>query len=318
MAKKSKGTVGVVGLGNMGGSYARHLAQAGWRVLGFDPDAGRKRAAKRAGVELAPDVKTLAGAAPVIILSLPNAGALEETIAAITADEPPAETSKAKTSPIKTSPAKTIIETSTFKIADKQRAEQALRKAGHVMLDCPVSGTGAQAAVKDIVVYASGDKKTIAKLKPLFGAFSRAAYDVGAFGNGSRMKYIANLLVTIHNVASAEAMVMGIKAGLDPQMVYDLIGAGVGTSRVFEVRGPMMVKDKYENASMSIQLYQKDIAVIDDFAKGLGVPTPLFSAAIPVYAEALASGLGDRDTAAVCAVLEKQAGATRRKRGKRS
>ena len=132
------------------------------------------------------------------------------------------------------------------------------------------------------------------------------------------MKYIANLLVTIHNVASAEAMVLGLKAGLDPQMVYDLISAGVGTSRVFEVRGPMMVKNKYENASMSIKLYQKDISVIDDFAEGprradaavLGQPFRSTPKRSP-------SGLGDRDTAAVCAVLEKQAGVKRRKAGKR-
>jgi len=302
MAKRSKGTVGVVGLGNMGGAFAKHLAAAGWRVLGYDVDAGRKRAATRAGVEVAPDVRTLTETAPVIILSLPNVGALDETIAAITKDK---------------LPEKTIVEASTFKIADKQRAEEALRKAGHVMLDCPVSGTGAQAAVKDIVIYASGDKKAISRLKPVFAAFSRAAYDVGAFGNGSRMKYIANLLVTIHNVASAEAMVLGIKAGLDPQMIYDLIRAGVGTSRIFEVRGPMMVKNKYEKASMSIKLYQKDISVIDDFAHGLGVQTPLFSASIPVYAEALKMGLGESDTASVCAVLEKTAGAKRRERGKR-
>ena len=107
----------------------------------------------RAGVEIAADVATLAAAGPVIILSLPSAKALEATVAAIAADK---------------LPAKTIVETSTFKIDEKQRAEQALRKAGHVMLDCPVSGTGAQAAVKDIVVYASGDKKAIAKLKPMF------------------------------------------------------------------------------------------------------------------------------------------------------
>jgi L-threonate 2-dehydrogenase len=303
MAKRSKGTVGVVGLGNMGGAFARHLAAAGWRVVGYDPDAGRRRAATRAGIETVPDVATLAAAAPVIILSLPSAHALEETVAAITAHQ---------------LPKKVIVETSTFKIEDKERAEQVLRKAGHVTLDCPVSGTGAQAAVKDIAIYASGDKKTVGRLKPMFAAFSRAAYDVGAFGNGSRMKYIANLLVTINNVASAEAMVLGIKAGLDPQMIYDLIRAGVGTSRVFEVRGPMMVKDRYENASMSINLYQKDISVIDDFAHGLGAPTPLFSASIPVYAEALQMGLGERDTASVCAVLEKQAGVTRRKRGKRT
>jgi L-threonate 2-dehydrogenase len=302
MAKRSKGTVGVVGLGNMGGAFARHLAAAGWRVLGFDIDPARKRAATRAGVEVVPDVATLAAAAPTIILSLPNVAALEATVAAITAAE---------------LPARTIVETSTFAIEDKARAAEALRKAGHVLLDCPVSGTGAQAAVKDIAVYASGEKKKIAALKPMFAAFSRAAYDVGAFGNGSRMKYIANLLVTIHNVASAEAMVLGIKSGLDPKMIYELITAGVGSSRVFEVRGPMMVKDRYKNASMSIKLYQKDISVIDTFAHGLGVPTPLFTAALPVYAKAMEMGLGESDTAAVCAALEKMAGVTR-KRAKRS
>jgi L-threonate 2-dehydrogenase len=306
MAKRSKGSVGVVGLGNMGGAFARHLAAAGWRVLGFDIDGARKRAATRAGVEVVPDVATLAATVPTIILSLPNVAALEATVAAITQAKLPA----AKL------PARTIIETSTFAIEDKTRAGEALRKAGHVLLDCPVSGTGAQAAVKDIVIYASGEKKKIAALKPVFAAFSRAAYDVGAFGNGSRMKYIANLLVTIHNVSTAEAMVLGIKSGLDPKMIYDLITAGVGTSRVFEVRGPMMVKDRYENASMSIKLYQKDISVIDAFAHGLGVPTPLFSAALPVYAKAMEMGLGDSDTAAVCAALEKMAGVIR-KRGKR-
>jgi putative dehydrogenase len=299
MAKRSKGTVGVVGLGNMGGAFARHLAAAGWRVLGFDVDATRKRAATRAGVEVVPDVATLAAAAPTIILSLPNVGALEATVAAITKADVPA---------------RTIVETSTFAIEDKERAGEALRQAGHVLLDCPVSGTGAQAAVKDIVIYASGEKKKFAALKPMFAAFSRAAYDVGAFGNGSRMKYIANLLVTIHNVSTAEAMVLGIKAGLDPKMVYDLITAGVGSSRVFEVRGPMMVKDRYKNASMSIKLYQKDISVIDAFAHGLGMPTPLFTAALPVYTKALEMGLGDFDTAAVCAALEKMAGATRKRR----
>jgi 3-hydroxyisobutyrate dehydrogenase-like beta-hydroxyacid dehydrogenase len=98
-----------------------------------------------------------------------------------------------------------VVEASTFTLDDKQRAERPLLKAGHVMLDCPVSGTGAQAAVKDIVVYASGDAKAIAKATRMFSDFSRAAYNVGEFGNGSRMKYVANLLVTIHNVASAEA-----------------------------------------------------------------------------------------------------------------
>ena len=97
------------------------------------------------------------------------------------------------------------------------------------MLDCPVSGTGAQAAVKDIVIYASGERRGSPHCAPMFAASRARPTIVGAFGNGSRMKYIANLLVTIHNVVAAEAMVLGIKAGLDPKMVYDLITAGVGT-----------------------------------------------------------------------------------------
>src|SRR6202011_778739 len=98
------------------------------------------------------------------------------------------------------------------------------------------SGTGSQAKAKDLAIYASGDRKSIRKLRPLFAAFARAAHDLGAFGNGSRMKYVANLLVAINNVASAEAMVLGLKAGLDPQVVLDMVRVGAGTSRVFELR----------------------------------------------------------------------------------
>src|SRR6202521_2313307 len=303
MAGRSRGTVGVIGLGTMGGSFAKHLAAAGWRVVGFEIAPGRKRAAARAGVKIAPDVKTLAAAAPVLILSLPTVQALDATVAAIAHER---------------LPPRIVVETSTFRIEDKRRAERTLRKAGHAMLDCPVSGTGAQAAVKDIVIYASGDTKAIGQMRRMFSAFSRAAYDVGEFGNGSRMKFVANHLITIHNVASAEALVLGMKSGLDPRMVYELIRAGTGSSRVFELRGPMMVKNNYEHPGMTVELYQKDIAVIEDHASNLGVPTPLFSASIPFYSKALAMGYGRQDTASVCAAMEAMAGLRRGKRRQRS
>jgi putative dehydrogenase len=303
MAGRTRGTVGIVGLGTMGGAFARHLAAAGWRVVGFDIAPGRRRAAARAGVNVVPDAKALAAAAPVLILSLPSPQALDATVAAITAHA---------------LPARIVVETSTFRIEDKRRAERALRKAGHVTLDCPVSGTGAQAAVKDIVIYASGDSRAIVRMRRMFSEFSRATYDVGEFGNGSRMKYVANHLITIHNVASAEAMVLGIKSGLDPQMVYELVAAGAGTSRVFELRGPMMVKNDYEHPGMSIELYHKDIAAIEDHAFSLCVPTPLFSASIPVYAAAQSMGYGRQDTASVCAVLRAMAGLRSGRRHRRS
>jgi 3-hydroxyisobutyrate dehydrogenase-like beta-hydroxyacid dehydrogenase len=125
------------------------------------------------------------------------------------------------------------------------------------------------------------------------------------------MKYVANLLVAIHNVASAEAMVLGRKAGLDPQTIFDMVTTGAGNSRVFELRAPMMVKHRYDDATMKISIWQKDMAVIGEFARTLRCPTPLFDATIPIYDNALKAGHGEEDTAAVCAVLERAAGVKR-------
>ena len=179
---------------------------------------------------------------------------------------------------------------------------------GHTMLDCPVSGTGSQAATGDLVIYASGDTKAIARLKPMFAGYSRKTYDVGTFGNGSKMKYVANLLVAINNVATAEAMVLGMKAGLDPQVIFEMIQNGAGNSRVFELRAPMMVKNDYaSDVTMKCSIWQKDMDVIGGYAKKLRVSTPLFSATRPVYHAAIKAGHGEEDTAAVCAVLEAKA-----------
>jgi len=295
-AARRKGAVGVIGLGIMGGAYARRLAAAGWRVVGFDTNPARRKEAARAGVKIVPDAKAVAREVPVIITSLPTPYALEATVENIIAAG---------------APRRVLIEAGTFALADKMQAAQAMQTAGHVALDCPVSGTGAQARVGDLVVYASGDAKTIAGLRPLFAAFSRAVYDLGEYGNGSRMKYVANLLVAIHNVASAEAMVLGMKAGLDPKVVHDLVTAGAGTSRVFELRAPMMVRNRYSEATMKISTWQKDMAVIGEYAAGAGCPTPLFSATLPIYAAAMSQGHAAHDTAAVCAVLEDMAGVTR-------
>jgi L-threonate 2-dehydrogenase len=307
MARKKKGAVGIVGLGIMGGAFARNLLAAGWRVIGYDVDPARRRALARAGVEIAADAGDLAQKAPTIIVSLPKASALAATAAAI----------------VKVGvPRRVVIEASTFKLEDKMAAERALRKAGHVLLDCPVSGTGIQAKVKDLVIYASGGAAEIKRLRLLFADFTRAVHDLGAFGNGSRMKYVANLLVAIHNVASAEALVLGMKAGLPPQLVYDLIRIGAGNSRVFELRAPMMVKGRYDDPTMKVSIWQKDMDVIGSFARELGAPAPLFSATLPIYAAAMATGYAEQDTAATCAVLETMGGVKRGKpkarRGKKS
>src|SRR6201996_8658294 len=247
MGSAKKGVVGVIGLGIMGGAFAENLVGAGWRVVGYDVAPARRRALARLGVEIADDTADVARKAKTIITSLPKPEALAATAATIV---------KAKV------PRRVIVEASTFTIEDKTKAEAVLRKAGHVLLDCPLSGTGAQAKTKDLVVYASGGSAEIKKLKPMFAGFTRAVYDVGAFGNGSRMKYVANHLVAIHNVASAEAMVLGMKAGLPPQLIFDLIKTGAGNSRIFELRAPMMVKNDYaSHVTMKISVWQQELEI---------------------------------------------------------
>ena len=297
-AKRSKGTVGVVGLGIMGGAFAKNLTAAGWRVVGYDISAARRREAERAGVEIARNAAEVAASVPIVLTSLPKPQALMETVRAIAA---------AKLKRV------VIVEMSTFAITDKEKAARVATKAGHVMLDCPVSGTGSQARERDLVFYASGDSAAIKRLRPMFEAFGRHVYDVGAFGNGSKIKYVANLLVAINNVASAEAMVLGMKAGLPPQIIYELVKAGAGNSRVFELRAPMMVKGRYNDVTMKIDVWDKDMRVIDGYARKIKVPTPMFDATKPVYIKAMKRGFGAQDTAAVCAVLEKMANVKRRK-----
>jgi len=302
MASQNKGAVGIIGLGIMGGSFAQNLLAAGWRVIGYDVAPARRRALARLGAEMAADAADVARKAKTIITSLPSPDALAVTAAAI---------AKAGVS------RRVVVEMSTFTIEDKSRAEMVLRKAGHVMLDCPVSGTGAQAKVKDLVVYASGGVAAIKKLRPMFAGFTRAVYDVGTFGNGSRMKYVANLLVAIHNVASAEAMVLGIKAGLPPQLIFDLVKTGAGNSRIFELRAPMMVENDYaSHVTMKISVWQKDMDVIGSYARKIRVPTPMFDASQAIYQKALQRGYGAEDTAAVCAVLEAMAGVKRKSKKK--
>src|SRR4029079_16927928 len=193
---------------------------------------------------------------------------------------------------------RTVVEASTLALRDKMAFKEMLEKAGHTPLDCPMSGTGAQAAVKDLVVYASGDTAAIRRLEPAFLGFARKVYDLGTYGNDSKMKFIANHLVAIHNVATAEAMVLAMKDGLDPHQTVQVIGSGAGTSRIFELRAPMMADNTYLPATMRSTTWKKDLTVIGDFASDLGCPTPLFGLASALHMATLAAGHGAEDSAA--------------------
>jgi 3-hydroxyisobutyrate dehydrogenase-like beta-hydroxyacid dehydrogenase len=274
----------------MGSAMSANLVKAGFEVHGYDILAARRSSFKRSGGKPARSISELK--TKIVITSLPSAGALHEV----------AEQLKTKC---------IVVETSTLPIEEKLKARDALKRKGITLLDCPLSGTGAQARAKDLVVYGSGDKKSFHLVSSVLEGFSRAHYYLGAFGNGSKMKFVANLLVAIHNVSAAEAFVLGMKAGLDPETIYRVAGDGAGTSRMFQVRGPQMVKGRYEEATMKVEVWQKDMKIIGEFAARLGVPTPLFNASAAIYNAAMAQGFDKEDTASVCAVLERMAGVRR-------
>jgi 3-hydroxyisobutyrate dehydrogenase-like beta-hydroxyacid dehydrogenase len=288
--------VGVIGLGIMGGAIARNLRERGWIVPGYDIDSAKCAEMLSAGIATMNNVAKVVRRAGTIITSLPSPAALIAVANEIAAAEPSG---------------RIVIETSTMALADKLEFAQILSKAGHIPLDCPLSGTGAQAKDRDLIVYASGDSAAIAAVTPIFADFAKQSADLGAYGNGSRMKFVANLLVAIHNVAAAEAMVLAKEAGLDLKQVIELVGSGAGGSRMFQMRAPMMAENRYEPATMRVSTWQKDMAIIAAFAEELGTRTPLFSTTAPVYDRAMAMNLGDQDTAAVYKVLELMSGVSR-------
>jgi 3-hydroxyisobutyrate dehydrogenase/glyoxylate/succinic semialdehyde reductase len=274
----------------MGSAIARNLIDRGWHVIGFDIDPTRRAELALAKVTIAENIGQVARDAPIIMTSLPSPAAVEDVAQSI------ANSGQS---------ARIVVELSTLSIADKLRFESILKKAGHIALDCPLSGTGAQAKNRDLVVYASGDSNAIAQCMNLFADFAKQSADLGRYGNGSRMKFVANHLVAIHNVATAEAMILAERAGLDAKMVVDMVGPGAGGSRMFQMRAPMMVEGIYEPATMKVSTWKKDMAIIAEFADDVGCATPLFTLTQPVYTQAMAMGLGDQDTAAVFEVLKK-------------
>jgi putative dehydrogenase len=292
--------VGIIGLGIMGGAIARNLLVNNFQVRGCDIlDANVQKLVTLGGTSsLSP--KGVAIESDVIITSLPSITTFHDVI-----------TGK---NGIKGSnkDGLIIIECSTLPLEDKQSAHDALAESNIILLDCPISGTGAQAVNCDLSVYVSGNKTAAQTLTPVFEAFAKSHFYVGDFGNGSRMKFIANHLVHIHNVATAEAMVLGMKAGLDPAAIFNVVKEGAGNSRIFELRGPMMVDDKYDDATMKMDVWQKDMNTIDEFIDSLGCSTPMFDAGKDIYNAAISQGMEKLDTASVCRVLEKMSGLKRK------
>jgi L-threonate 2-dehydrogenase len=274
---------------------AEALLAAGHPVLGYDPAPAAARRLERAGGNALASSLAVAQSAAILITSLPSSAALASAVKEISGAQ---RRSRARG---------TVMEMSTLPIPDKVRARARLARAGWTALDCPISGTAARLRDRAWMIFASGERRACARVRPVLGVFTDDIPYVGDFGAGMRMKLIANHLVAILNVATGEAMTFARSMGLDARRVWELFGSNPAVGNgVLRLRGKLMVERRYRPATMKVEVWQKDMRIIGAMARSAGAPTPLFSACGPVYDAAMAQGFGSADTASVCEVLARR------------
>lgn len=288
--------VGVVGLGQMGSALAGALIRGGYATSGFDIADDRVALFRSGGGHPVDSPGELARHSETVIVSLASADALDAVVAG-----PDGLVTGAHAGLV-------VVETSTLPIAAKELARDRLADVGVEVLDCPVSGTAAQARVGDLAVFASGDETAVNSRAAIFGTVGRTWRYVGPFGDGMKMKFVANLLIAVHDLAAGEALVLGMKAGLDPQLLYEVISTSAATSRMFEVSGPLIIDRDYEDAGSKISILHKDLRLIRDFATEVRAPTPLAATTAEYYTAAMALGMEAMEDCSVALLLERLAG----------
>jgi putative dehydrogenase len=281
--------IGFIGLGVLGSAIVPHLVAAGYDVTGRDVDAARVDAL---GIARSETPRELAARSDVVILCLPTVEALHDVVSG--AD---GLGSGVRAGQI-------VVELSTFPVREKERARDSLAASGALLLDCPVSGNRIHAQRKQLTAFASGDRAAFDRVAPILRAFTKKTHYVGAFGCGMKMKLIGNMLNLIHNSAAAEMMVLGMKSGLDPRLIHEVISGSASSSSMFEVRGALMARNDYHHEGMNFSISLKDARIITAHAADLACPIPIYQAALQPYYAAVAQGHHDEDAAAVCAAME--------------
>ena len=282
--------IGLIGLGAMGGAYAKHLLKNNFKCFGIDLDKNNiLKFIQLGGQEITYD--ELFNKVDIVLTSLPSLIAYKDVLNNLKRLG-------------KNNSKKIILDMNTISIDDKNMFKNEINGLNIDMLDSPVSGTGAQAWEADLTVFASGSKELIDKCMNIFKAFSKEVIDVGSFGNGMKFKILANLLVTIHNTAAAEALRLGELAGLDQDMIYKVLGNSAATSVMLQKRMPLMINKNYEPPTASFNIFLKDVDIIRNFIKNNNVTLPTFEGSAKIYDKAEKTLSKNWDTASVYEVLK--------------
>ena len=294
------GKVGFIGLGAMGGPMALNLLKAGFALVVHDIDAAKTEPLKARGAEVAASAAAVAAEVDRTIVIVETTEQAESVIIGAHGI-----IRGAKAGHIVLCMA-TIDPFAARGFADRLAALEI------AMLDAPVSGGTGRAQAGELSVIVGGAAEVFSKCEDLFKAVGNRAFHVGPLGSGLAMKLVNNMLVQVNTVAVAEAMVLGVKAGLDPQTIYEVVRVSTGASAAWDLRVPRILSDDFAPGG-TIDIAYKDQELETAFAKRLGVPLLLANVTQQVYQMARARGLNKLDGSAVVKIFEQMAGVTVKK-----
>ncbi len=280
-------TVGVIGLGKIGTPMAENLIKSGFRVVGF-----RRRPTselEKLGMVRANSAAEVGASADIVLSCLGSAPALEETVAGL----------------MKTArPGQIIVELGSYDAKEKARHVAPLAAQGVTFLDGEVSGTPPMVASRKAAVYLAGDAQAARTIDPVIKGFVDSSFYFGEFGAATKVKLINNLLVAIHIAATAEAMSLCLKAGIDPPTVIKAISSGSGASSAFSARAQAMAERRFAPPMGTSAMLEHYVVQAQQMAAELGQATPMLDRAAELYAKTWESGVENKDVAVMVEVLE--------------
>lgn len=287
-------TVGIIGVGTMGLPVAGNLVDSGYAVVGYRRSAMPAEFLALGGRPLASPAE-VARQADVVITILPGPEALRDVVHGAAGLLAGAHSGLA------------VVEMSTAPIAVKQECRDALAGRGAEMLDAPISGMPSMVAARAASVFASGDEATFRRVRPVLEAITPRVHRLGAFGAGSTTKYVAHLLLALHNLAAAEALGIARRAGIELEPLLEVLSGTIAQSAVLSARGPMMISRRFQPAPGPVDTLLDGLEQVGAFARDLEAPSPMLELALGLYAQAQHDGHGQDDIAVMIDHLAERA-----------
>jgi 3-hydroxyisobutyrate dehydrogenase-like beta-hydroxyacid dehydrogenase len=282
-------TIGFVGVGKIGLPISENLIKSGHRVVGYRRSSLAEF--EKIGGVPAHSSADVGEQADIVFSCLPSSEALEDVV-----QGPKGLVQTAR-------PGQIVIELGSHPVPVKERQIAPLAQKGAAFIDGEVSGTPGMVAARKGVIYLAGDATACKKLESVVAGFADSCLYFGPFGAASRVKLVNNLLVAINIAATAEAMALGLKAGVDVPLMIKAIATGSGGSTQFGIRAPWMAERRFQPAQGTVPGLQHYFEMIGDFADSVGVATPLLDCVTPLYERFVAMGLGEDDVAAMVDVI---------------